>query len=438
MNLFFKKLFGILENTNKMEEKDNKLFAEFIHYKRFERSEEYAEYKKLFQIVKSADFQEKRKQLKTIKYKDTQEYQDLNSFEQLEKNADLRFYFQTLNSRQLSDFLAFKETKEYYKLSDKAALAQSPELQRYKDFENSKEYLNYVRFHNSFLVQEYNRLKEKISSPEFKRSNAFWQDGNRWILSEEYAQEKRFYDILNSEDGKYYFSTNPRKFDRIGNLEIYKKDNFNYRSLSESPWKAGYHYNNANVKTVFSYANERQANTGGKNVSLGNGLVINTKRQNHRATTWDTAKGFVEKDFDFTSDVVSGYNMVEEEYCGIRVKMRCLGNVNHAFWLTSGNKLPHINVALIKGKEIEVGVHDARGDYYYTTVKGINPADYYIYSIYQQNGFLIWKINNIEVFRTKNIISEVRFSPCFSSFIPADKTDATEGRLEVEWIEVYK
>ena len=137
-------------------------------------------------------------------------------------------------------------------------------------------------------------------------------------------------------------------------------------------------------------------------------------------------------------DVVNGYNLAKEEYCGIRVKMRCTGNVNHAFWLTSGSKLPHINVALIKGKTIEVGVHDARGDYYYTTVTGINPSKYYIYSIYQKNGYLIWRINNIEVFRTRNIIAELRFSPCFSSFIPADKVDATEGQLDIAWVEVYK
>ena len=40
MNLFFKRLFGILENTNKMEQRDDKLFAEFINYKRFERSDD--------------------------------------------------------------------------------------------------------------------------------------------------------------------------------------------------------------------------------------------------------------------------------------------------------------------------------------------------------------------------------------------------------------
>ena len=309
----------------------------------------------------------------------------------------------------MADYLAFKHTPDYYKLSDPIALQQSPHLQKYKDFENSREYTNYVRFHNTSAIQEYERLKAKISTPEFQSKNEFWQNADRWALSDDQALERRFNEIANSPDARHFFA-----------------------------WQADYHYDNPHVKSVVSYMDERKANTGGKNTTVGNGMIITTRRQNCRAVAWDTSKGFVERDFEFTSDVVNGYNLAKEEYCGIRVKMRCTGNVNHAFWLTSGSKLPHINVALIKGKTIEVGVHDARGDYYYTTVTGINPSKYYIYSIYQKNGYLIWRINNIEVFRTRNIIAELRFSPCFSSFIPADKVDATEGQLDIAWVEVYK
>ena len=157
-----------------------------------------------------------------------------------------------------------------------------------------------------------------------------------------------------------------------------------------------------------------------------------------RATAWGPKRGFEEREFQYTSDVVNGCGLVTEEYCGIRIKMRCSGKVNHAFWLSSGEKIPQINVALIKGKTIEMGVYDARGDYYYTRVKGLNPSKYYIYSIYQKDGKLIWKINNITVFKTKNIIAGRRFFPCLSSFIPDTQKNPSEGRFDVEWIEVYR
>lgn len=326
-NLFLKKIFGVLQSTQKVEARDNQLLTDLIHYKRFEGSEEYAEYKRLFGLVNSPEFKERRKNRKK------------QTAEQLVADDDL---------------------------------------------------------------------------------------------------EAQLRHIAESEDGKFFLSTNPRKFRRIENLVVYKKDNFEYKNLDDSLWKAGFYYTNPKLLAVHSLSNELQANMGGKNVVFNHGLSILTKKAQVHATAWGPKRGFEEREFQYTSDVVNGCGLVTEEYCGIRIKMRCSGKVNHAFWLSSGEKIPQINVALIKGKTIEMGVHDARGDYYYTRVKGLNPSKYYIYSIYQKDGKLIWKINNITVFKTKNIIAGRRFFPCLSSFIPDTQKNPSEGRFDVEWIEVYR
>lgn len=326
MNLFFKKLFGILQSTEKFEARDEKLLAELINYKKFESSDEYAEYKKLAEIVNTPEFKE---------------------------------------------------------------------------------------------------MKKKLSAKEYKETP-------------EYAQEARFNEIASSSDFKFFMKTDYKKFKRIADLTVYVKDRFNYKNLSESKWKSGFFYTKPGLKTVHSLYDEQQANMGGANIVTGNGLSIQTKRQNVTAPAWREDRGFVEKEYGFTSDMMHGHDMVEDEYCGIRVKMRCTGKVGHAFWLTSGDKIPHINVALVKGKKIEVGVYDARGDYYYTTVRGINPSKYHIYSIYQKDGELIWRINNVLVYRTRNIIAEKRFFPAFSSFIPANMKNPTDGSLDIEWVEIYK
>ena len=326
MNLFFKKLFGVLASTEKMEARDQQLFAELINYKKFEGSAEYEEYKRLYPIINSYAFREKKKRLSPEEYQATPEYQ----------------------------------------------------------------------------------------------------------------QEARFNEIASSEDCKFFLNTDFKKFKRIEGLVVYKKDTFNYQSLDQSKWKAGFYYNKPNAVSIHSRYEEQQANMGGKNIIVGGGLSIHTKYQSATAMAWADGKGFVEKNFQFTSDTLHGHDMIDGEYCGIRVKMRCRGNVSHAFWLSSGEQIPHINVALIKGKKIEVGVYDARGDYYYTTVKGINPADYYIYSIYQKDGYLIWKINNIEVYRTRNVIAERRFFPAFSSFISKSQKNPSEGSLDIAWVEIYR
>ena len=258
-NLFLKKIFGVLQSTQKVEARDNQLLTDLIHYKRFEGSEEYAEYKRLFGLVNSPEFKERRKNRKK------------QTAEQLVADDDL---------------------------------------------------------------------------------------------------EAQLRHIAESEDGKFFLSTNPRKFRRIENLVVYKKDNFEYKNLDDSLWKAGFYYTNPKLLAVHSLSNELQANMGGKNVVFNHGLSILTKKAQVRATAWGPKRGFEEREFQYTSDVVNGCGLVTEEYCGIRIKMRCSGKVNHAFWLSSGEKIPQINVALIKGKTIEMGVHDARGDYYYTRVKG--------------------------------------------------------------------
>ena len=63
-NLFLKKIFGVLQSTQKVEARDNQLLTDLIHYKRFEGSEEYAEYKRLFGLVNSPEFKERHKNKK--------------------------------------------------------------------------------------------------------------------------------------------------------------------------------------------------------------------------------------------------------------------------------------------------------------------------------------------------------------------------------------
>jgi len=73
MNLFWKKLFGEITPTAKLEKDEAELKEAMHRYAEVEKSVELVEYKKLFHIVKSAKFQENKKILQNRKYKDTEE-----------------------------------------------------------------------------------------------------------------------------------------------------------------------------------------------------------------------------------------------------------------------------------------------------------------------------------------------------------------------------
>jgi hypothetical protein len=436
MNLFFKKIFGKFENTEKMEAKEKLLIIDWQRYKKFAESDTYKKYQQLFEIVKSANFKEHKKTLKTRKYKDTQEYLDMAELRKLDSNKKMKEYYKTLNCKELSAFLNFKATDDYLKLGNKFEVKKSPTLREFKIFEKSKAYKNYIRFHNSTPVSEYERLNKKIATEEFKKANAFWADNNRWEKTEEAAVERAYFKIVDSEEGKFFFATDPKKFEEIEKMQLIAKDNFRWKNLSESNWQAGFYYSNENLKNVHSFLHELQANTGGKNIVIGNTLSIFTRHQQTKAAAWDTAKGFVEKKYNFSSDIINGHRFIEQPFEMIRAKIRFEGKPTHAFWLSTGEKLPHINIAKTNGSTVEVGVFDSEGRYSSTKISGLNLNDYHIFALYWQNDELVWKINNLEVFRTKHRLHFQNLFPVFNSFIDSKK-QASEGKLQVEWIEVY-
>ena len=67
MNLFWKKIFGGISSTAKLEKEEIELVKAMQRYAEVEKSVELAEYKKLYHVVKSAEFQEKKKTLQNRK-----------------------------------------------------------------------------------------------------------------------------------------------------------------------------------------------------------------------------------------------------------------------------------------------------------------------------------------------------------------------------------
>ena len=74
MNLFWKKMFGGMLSTSKFEKIEEAAVNDMKRYDEIGQSLELEEYKKLYHVVKSSEFKEKKKTLQNRKYKDTEEY----------------------------------------------------------------------------------------------------------------------------------------------------------------------------------------------------------------------------------------------------------------------------------------------------------------------------------------------------------------------------
>lgn len=436
MNLFWKNLFGGITPTAKLEKEEADLIQAMHRYQEIEKSVELAEYRTLFHIVKSADFKENKKTLQNRKFKDTEEYRISTKFGKLDKSPAIQLYYQVLKSNILEQYLEFRAGDEFEKLGDKKELKNSEKLQKLKHFEKSKEYKTYTRFHDSFIIKEYEALKVKTSDPEFKKDLEFWSNPNRWKTTPDFAKEQRFYELAKNPDIVFFLNEKPERFKKFNELKLTFKEEFEWNTLDKSRWNFGFHYRNARLMGNHSFANEKQANNAGKNIFVENGVLnIATKHEKVKAPAWHPTKGFIENEFSFTSDILQSADEFRQRGGVFTAKIRCSGKINHAFWLGTDNKLPHINIFHYDGKNIKVGnvsnnVIDG------VKVSGINPSKFYIYKLYWSEKELIWSINDYEIYRTTSNIPAVEMYLVFNSFI-SQKQKGTTGSLEVDWVRVY-
>lgn len=441
MNLFWKRILGQMQSTAKMEAQFAVLNADFRRYCDVEASKELAEYRELFEKVKSADFQVKKKTLVHRKYKDTQEFRDMQKFNKLNNNKKIALYYDTLKNPLLAEYLEFRAKPEYVLLGKKNEVRKNPDLQRLKKFERSTEYKNYMRFHNSYVISELEKLREKVMTPEFQAANAFWSDPHRWEKTEEAALERRYNELARNEDIKFYENTDSSKFVRLRQYHQTFFDSFDWNSLNASRWESGFNYPGDKFVGNHSFTNEKQANNNGDNVSVfGGELNIYTRQERKLALAWDKTRGFVNHQFEYTSDVLHGTKGVCQKGGYFRAKIRFEGkDLTQAFWLTGEHILPHINIAVCDGKSIEVGTHWAtkfEKKYTSSRVTGLKLSEYYIYSLEWTEKELIWRINNIEVFRTTEGVPTEPLFPMLSAFI-AQNQKGGEGCMQVDWIEAW-
>ena len=436
MNLFWKKIFGKLTLTSKYEAQQEELRNDYQRYLEIENSVELEKFNALFHVIKSADFKEKKKTFQNRKYKDTEEYRVFKKYNKLYHSGGIKSYYEVLQSSDLQSYLKFKTSPDYENLGNPEKVKQSETLQAYKKFEKSSAYKTYIRFHDSYILKEYEELKKKVSSDEFVKSNEFWANKNRWKTTEEYVQEQRYYELKKNPDIKFYISNDPKRFDSIRSQKLVFSENFNWNTLDKSHWTFGFHYKSPVLLSRHSYVNEQQANNAGNNISVNQGILrISTKAEKTLASAWDPKKGFVQKEFEFTSDVMQSADSFRQQYGIFQAKIRCTGKINHAFWLGADEKLPLVKIFHFDGKKIKVGCFDANGKKE-NAISGINPKDYYIYTLVWTEKELRWFVNNLEVAHSSIYVPKESMYLAFNSFISESQLPM-EGALEVDWVRVY-
>jgi beta-glucanase (GH16 family) len=223
------------------------------------------------------------------------------------------------------------------------------------------------------------------------------------------------------------------------------EDHFADDKLDSKKWMTRHYWGDQLLDSNYSLPGDQHCSTDGKNISLSDSkLSIVTKNQNASGFSWNSASGFIYRDFSYTSGVINTGKSFRHAYGKIEDKIRIpKGNAYHAFWLAGERMLPQINIFKYSKKKFHLG--NFWGNMFVpnglnkdiTTVTGAFAGKFYIFSLEWTPKQLEWKING-RVFKTmyRGIPSEPMYI-AFASGVEEDMQLSNPVNLEIDWIRFY-
>ena len=434
MNLFTARLTGKMVSADTFEKNIYDMQERVKRWRMIEKSPELAEYLELKKIVESRDFQERKQELSTRKYSDTDEGRKMNAFERLSSSLRMKGYKYALESETFQAFLQFQKTDEFQKINSFKERLKSSELRMYNMIYRSAFYKNYMKVLNSPELKQLTELEKEVNTEDFQKRNAFWADSKRWQHSDDYKTEKRYQELADSEDIKFYYQSREEKIDWA---ELFRPA-FEDDMSSNKNWKPGYGYANPAMKDGHSRTDELQAYNGGKNTFYADGRMdLETRAESKTAVAWDSKKGFVEHVFDYTSDVMNTKEAFAQEKGMFMAKVRSQGTGHHFFGLSTGKpNTPLIAMYFYNGDIHQMGLIDGNRTQL-VPLTGMLRSMYYVYTFRWTKNELVWYVNNMEVLRTRNSLSAEQRFFLAQSFLPGNEKGG-EGKLKVQWARAYR
>ena len=433
MNLFTARLTGKMVSADVFEANIHDLLERVKRYRAIEKSPELKEYLELKSVVETTDFQNHKSELRTRKYADTEEGRKTARLRKLSGTIRMRAYKKALDTPVFQAFLDFRESDDFAKLSSFKERLKSSELRMYNMIYRSAFYKNYLKVLNSDELQQLTALEQEVATEDFQQRNEFWADAKRWEHSEEFKTEQRYLELANSDDIKFYYKQRDEEIDWA---ELFRPS-FDDNMSSSKNWKPGYGLPDA-VKDGCSYTNELQAYNGGKNTYFVDGRMdIETHAEPKKAPAWDVKKGFVEKLFDYTSDVMNTRDAFAQESGMFMAKVRSQGTGHHFFGLSTGQKgKPMLALYHFNGKKHQMGIVDGKNSKL-MDLTGMLRSMYHVYTIRWTKNEIIWYCNNLEILRMRNRLPKEQMFFLAQTFLPATEKGG-EGKLKVQWVRAYR
>jgi hypothetical protein len=464
-----KLILGMIPSTLKIEQAEKALISEFEKLHTFSESVQLAKYIELDKLVSSSDFVQKRKEIESLSFNNSEEKRKEKEFLSLQKAKDIVLYYRTIARSELKKFkeldgsekiksyealeklvksLEFKQkikTKEfkgsddYKKYEEYKRLTDSKEIRDYFKFRSSKEYANFLNTDGSGRLARYNELKDYVATSDFKKQKEYLLDKKRFEKTEMFKSVHEYETLKKSEDIIWYYKVkDSNKFDVLKHKELTFSEEFDGNNLDTKKWLTNYYWGEKLLKDRYSVESDLQAYTEKDNFELRNStLKINTKSQRIKGKVWSAANGFSTKDFSYTSGLINSGASFRQKYGIFSAKIK-LGdpNAKSAFWMVADKITPHINICRTSNGKVCFDLFPANGSNSKTSIGSRYANDFYIYTLEWTHDKLVWKINDTEVFTQT---SDVPHEPMYVVLAGGtEKPISAMTSMEIDWVRVYK
>lgn len=459
----------MIPSTAKIEEEEKALIAEFEKLQSFAESKQLARYNELHELVNSAAYVQKKKEIESLRYKGSEEFLKEKEFNSLKKAKDLLLYFSTVGGSTLRKFqeldgsekiLKYESLKELVsgaefkakmkdkefdsspeakKLAEFRQLNGSQEIRDFYRFKASKELANFKNVDGSQKLARYNELKEFTSSKEFADRKAYLLDAKRFEKHEEYKEHEEYGKLKNEADIIWYFKVkDSKKFDVLRHRELIFSDEFDSDKLDSQKWITNYFWGEKLLKDRYSIDTDLHFYTEKENFEVRNSfLKIITKPQKMNGKAWSPVNGFTTKEFGYTSGLVNTGKSFRQKFGTFIAKIK-LGDpsAKSAFWLLGENMTPHIDICRTTGGKVWFDIFPGANKVVKSTVGGKYAGDSYIFTLEWTSASLVWKVNGVEAFRqTENVPQEAMYINFAGGL---NKPINGQTAMEIDWIRVYQ
>jgi beta-glucanase (GH16 family) len=469
-----KTLLGLYPKTTVYELKRKQLQDEYNALKEFETSEELARFKELEQFCKSTEFQSKKSELLSMKYKGSEEFRKETDYKRLKKDSSLKKYLKTVSSPDLqsyneiksSDALqkfielekkvnsvefrvaqkdkkTFNSSEDYKKLQEYNVLKHDSGIKQFVKFDKSKELANYNAVHGSDKLKRFEELSEYLKSEAFleKKKYLTLSPKLRWKQSDAFKKFDEFEQLKKSEKFKWYInSKNNKKFDWFNTWSMTFEDDFDTGKLDTKRWITKYFWGEQMIQESYSLGNEKQCFTD-KNLEFNGSVVrIITRKEAAEGKAWIKDHGFLPRKFDYTSGIINTGKSFRQKYGLFEAKIRFSNpnSIMNAFWMVGDRSKPHLDVAKAYNK-CSVGLTlDEKQKYEKAIGRKRFSNDFHIFSMEWSPNSIIWKINGLEVKTINQNIPDQEMYLNFSASLYSDSgASGLPSSMEIDWVRCY-